>query len=88
MHFIVLSMGSNSIQFLCQSTKKIQLLLEVTFDGISKVKESKISFFIHKQQVLKMEEGSVTIVNMYKWFNDIIINLKGLGKIIVKAELN
>lgn len=35
-----------------------------------------------------MEEGSVTIVNMYKWFNDIIINLKGLRKIIVKAELN
>lgn len=35
-----------------------------------------------------MEEGSVTIVNMYNWFNDIIINLKGLGKIIVKAELN
>lgn len=35
-----------------------------------------------------MEEGSVTIVNMYNWFNDIIINLKGLRKIIVKAELN
>lgn len=35
-----------------------------------------------------MEESGVTIVKMYNWFNDIIKNLKGLWKVIVKVELN
>lgn len=58
----------------------------MAYEGTSQVKESKITFLTHKYEVFKMEEGETSIA-ICKWFNNIIVGLKGLGKGIVKAEL-
>lgn len=68
---------------LCQTTKEIWELFEVTYEGISYVKEFKISLVTHKYDVFKVEEGE-----MYNCSNDIIVHLKGIWKVIGKEELN
>lgn len=69
---------------LCQTAKEIWTLLEVTNEGTSQVKESKISLLNHKYVVLKMDNDK-TITQMYNHFNDIVVGLKGLVKIISKT---
>lgn len=49
--------------------------------------ESKISFITQKYEVFEMEVCE-TINTMYNQFNDIIVGLKGLGKVIGMVELN
>lgn len=78
-------MRRNSIA-LC-TTKEIWGLYEVTHEGTSQVKESKISLLIHKYEVFNMEENK-TINAMCNRFNDIILGLKGVEKKIGKVELN
>lgn len=71
---------------LCQSAKVICQLLEITREGTSQVKETMISLLTHKYEVFKMEKGE-TINIIYNHFNDIMVGLNGLGKVIGKVEL-
>ena len=64
---------------ICNSTKEIQDRLEVTPEGTSQVKESKISILIHKYELFEMKTNE-SILGMYTQFIDIINNLKNLGK--------
>jgi len=53
--------------------------LETTHEGISQVRESKISLYVHQYELLKMlpEES---IKDMYMRFIEIFNNLKSFGK--------
>lgn len=46
------------------TAKEIYDLVEITHEGTSQVKESKINLLTHKYEVFKMEENE-TINNMY-----------------------
>ena len=66
--------------------KKIWDRLEVTHEGTSQVKESKISILVHKYKLFKMELNE-SIFSMYIHFTDIVNNLKNLGKSYTNSEL-
>lgn len=51
------------------------------------MKVSKINVFTHKYEVFKMDNNE-TIAQIYNYFNNIVVGLKGLRKIIGKAKLN
>ena len=51
------------------STKEIWNRLEVTHEGTSQVKESKISILVHKYELFKIEPNE-SISGMYTWFTN------------------
>ena len=63
----------------CNLAKKTWDRLEVTHEGTSQVKESKISILIYKYKLFKKEPNE-SISGMYTRFIDIVNNLKNLGK--------
>lgn len=71
---------------MCFTAKKIWDKLEVTYEGTSNVKESKINFLVTQYEIFKMDE-SETIVQMYSRFTNIINSLKALGKTYTQLEL-
>ena len=70
----------------CSTAKKIWDKLEVTYEGTSRVKESKINLLVTQYEVFKMDESETTI-QMYSRFTNIINSLKALGKIYTQTEL-
>ena len=68
------------------TTHEIWRTLEVTCEGTSQVKESKMSLLIHKYKLLKMKEGE-GIQEMFDRFNDILNGLKELGKTYSNSKL-
>ena len=64
---------------LCKTTHEIWHTLEVTHEGTSRVKDSKINLLIHDFELFRMKP-SETIVDMYTHFTDIINSLKALSK--------
>ncbi|XP_057496707.1 uncharacterized protein LOC130781518, partial [Actinidia eriantha] len=70
----------------CETAKEIWDKLEVTQEGTSQVKESKISMLVHKYELFKME-SSETISEMFTRFTDIINGLKSLGKVYTNVEM-
>ncbi|GKV50250.1 hypothetical protein SLEP1_g56962 [Rubroshorea leprosula] len=58
----------------------------VTHEGISQVKESKINRLIHMYELFKMKSEE-SIQDMYTRLNDIVINLKALGKVYPSQEV-
>ena len=66
--------------------KEIYDRLEVTHEGISQVKKSKISILVHKYELFKIEPNE-TILCMYTCFTDIVNNLKNLAKTYTDSEL-
>ena len=72
---------------LCTSAKDIWILLQVTHEGTNQVKESKIGALTQKYELFKMLEDE-DISKMFTRFNDIIVQLQGLGKPIPSSELN
>ena len=60
--------------------------MKVTYEGTSKVKETKINLLITQYEVFKMDE-SETIVQMYSRFTNIINSLKALDKAHTQSEL-
>ena len=71
---------------MCSTAKKIWDKLEVTYEGTSRVKESKINLLVTQYEVFKMDE-SETIIQMSSRFTNIINSLKVLGKIYTQPEL-
>ena len=60
--------------------------LEVTHEGTTKVKESKISVLVHRFELFKMKENE-TIGEMFTRFTDITNSLIGLGKTYTQVEM-
>src|SRR3954463_1789779 len=63
----------------CKTAHDIWHILEVSHEGTSIVKESKISVLVHKFELFTMNEGE-SIKDMYTKFTDITNSLIGLGK--------
>ncbi|GLT88137.1 hypothetical protein SLE2022_061740 [Rubroshorea leprosula] len=61
-------------------------MLEVTHEGTSQVKESKINRLIYMYELFKMKPEE-SIQDMYTRLNDIVTNLKALGKVYPPQEV-
>ena len=71
---------------MCSTAKEIWDKLEVTYEGTSRVKESKINLLVTQYEVFKMVESEI-INQMYSRFTNIINSLKALGKTYTQPEL-
>jgi hypothetical protein len=68
------------------SAQEIWHTLEVTHEGTSQVKESKISMLVHSYELFKMKSDE-SISEMFTRFTDIINSLKSLGKSYSNVEM-
>ena len=71
---------------ICETAHKIWHTLEITHEGTSRVKESKINLLMHDFELFRMKP-SETIVDMYTHFMDVINSLNALGKSFSNLEL-
>ncbi|XP_042953597.1 uncharacterized protein LOC122290115, partial [Carya illinoinensis] len=70
----------------CATAKEIWDNLEVTYEGTSQVKESKIYILTHEYEMFKMNDDE-SISSMHTRFTNIINNLTALGKVYSKVEI-
>ena len=81
LNILFCGLDSNKVNHMSsyEITKEVQDTLETTHEGISQVRESKISLYVHQYELLKMlpEES---IKDMYMRFIEIFNNLKSFGK--------
>ena len=70
----------------CETAYDIWHTLEITYEGTSRVKESKINMYVHDYELFKMKPNEL-IVDMYTRFNGIVNKLKALGKTYENQEL-
>ena len=71
---------------MCDSAFDIWRTLEVTHEGTSRVKESKINILVHSYELFRLKP-SESIGDMYTRFTDVINGLKALGKSFSNFEL-
>ena len=71
---------------ICKMAYDIWHILEITHEGTSRIKESKINLLVHSYKSFRMKP-SETIGNMYTRFTDAINGLKALGKSFSNFEL-
>ena len=71
---------------ICEMTFDIWHTLEVTHEGTSRVKESKINLLVHTYELFRMK-SSETIGDMYTQFMDVVNGLEGLSKGFLDFEL-
>ena len=69
----------------CDSSKEIWDKLEVTYEGTSQVKESKMSMLVHEYELFLMKKDE-NISEMSTRFTNIINFLKSLGKAFTNEE--
>ncbi|XP_042983356.1 uncharacterized protein LOC122312767, partial [Carya illinoinensis] len=70
----------------CATAKEIWDNLEVTYEGTSQVKESKIYILTHEYEMFKMNDDE-SISSMHTRFTNIINSLTALGKVYSKVEI-
>ncbi|GKV34708.1 hypothetical protein SLEP1_g43057 [Rubroshorea leprosula] len=70
----------------CDTAKEMWDKLAITHEGTSQVKESKINRLIHMYELFKMKPEE-SIQDMYTRSNDIVTNLKALGKVYPSQEV-
>ncbi|GKU99710.1 hypothetical protein SLEP1_g12512 [Rubroshorea leprosula] len=70
----------------CDTAKAMWDMLEVTHEGTSQVKESKINRLIYMYELFKMKLEE-SIQDMYTRLNDIVTNLKALDKVYPSQEV-
>ena len=70
----------------CTTAKEIWDKLQVTHEGTTQVKTSKISMLVHNYELFKMEPNKI-ISEMFARFIDIINSLKSLGMVYSNADL-
>ena len=70
----------------CTSAQEIWNKLEVTHEGTSQVKSSKINLLVHNYELFKMDPNE-SISAMFTRFTDIINGLKCLGRNYPNADL-
>ena len=63
----------------CDTAKSIWDMLEVTHEGTSRVKDSKISMLVYDYELFSMKPHE-SIKDMYTQFTDIINGLKKIGR--------
>ena len=69
----------------CKTAKEIWHKLEVTYEGTSQVKETKINIFTRQYELFKMNKNE-SIKEMFSRFTNIINNLDSLGKEFTNEE--
>ncbi|XP_059627755.1 uncharacterized protein LOC132270593 [Cornus florida] len=72
--------------FTCTTAKEICDKLQITYEGTSQVKESKIDILIHQYELFHMNEDE-TISAMFVRFTDIINGLKHLCRTMTNSDL-
>ncbi|GKV30791.1 hypothetical protein SLEP1_g39567 [Rubroshorea leprosula] len=70
----------------CDAAKEMWDMMEVTHEGTSQVKESKINRLIYMYELFKMKPEE-SIQDVYTRLNDIVTNLKALGKVYPSQEV-
>jgi len=71
----------------CESTKEMWDVLEVTHEGTYEVKRSRKITLIKEYEMFRMKAGE-SICNAHKRFTHIVNHLLALGKTFDKEELN
>ena len=69
-----------------ETTFDIWHTLEITHEGMNRVKDSKINFLMHDFELFQIKP-SKTIIDMYTRFMDVVNSLKALGKYFSDFEL-
>ncbi|KAH9679892.1 Integrase catalytic domain-containing protein [Citrus sinensis] len=69
----------------CESANEIWHKLEVAFEGMNQVKESKISMYTRQYELFQMEQNE-SVYSMYTRFTDIVNTLGALGKTFSNSE--
>ncbi|XP_059663660.1 uncharacterized protein LOC132309361 [Cornus florida] len=70
----------------CTTTKEIWDKLQITYEGTSQVKESKIDILMHQYELFCINENE-SISTMFVRFTDIINGLKHLGRTMTNSDL-
>ena len=70
----------------CETAFDIWRTLEITHEGTSRVKDSKVNILLHDFELFQMQP-SETIGDMYTRFTDVVNSLKGLCKRFLDFEL-
>ena len=70
----------------CETAKSIWDMLEVTHEGTSRVKDSKISILVHDYELFKMKQHE-SIKEMFTRFTDITNGLKALGRVYSNTDI-
>ena len=70
----------------CKNTKKMWDTLQVTYEGTTDVKRSKINTLTHEYELFRMNQNE-TIQDMQKKFTHIVNHLASLGKIFPNKDL-
>ena len=70
----------------CETTFDIWRTLEITHEGTSRVKDSKVNILLHDFELFQMQP-SETIGDMYTCFMDVVNSLRALGKCFSDFEL-
>ena len=71
---------------LCETAFDIWRTLEITHEGTSRVKDSKVNILLHDFEIFRMQL-SETIGDMYTRFTDVVNNLIVLGKSFSNFDL-
>ncbi|GAV86620.1 zf-CCHC domain-containing protein/DUF4219 domain-containing protein/UBN2 domain-containing protein, partial [Cephalotus follicularis] len=87
-HVLFCAIGFNEFNRIssCDSAKEMWDLLEVTYEGMNQVNESKISILVHEYELFVMHDNEC-ISDMFSRFTTIINSLKNLGKSYSNQEL-
>ena len=70
----------------CETAFDIWRTLEITHEGTSRVKDSKVNILLHDFELFRMQP-SETIGDMYTRFTDVVNSLRALGKCFSDFEL-
>ena len=69
----------------CKTAKEIWRILEITHEGTTQVKDSKVRILENDYEMLKMKPNE-SIVEMFTRFTDVVNGLEGLGKRVSEQD--
>ena len=70
----------------CTTAQEILHTLEVTHEGTSQVKESRLALFSNEYENFVMDKGE-SIKDMFGRFSTLVYNARALGKVFTEVEL-
>ena len=69
----------------CKTAKEIWRILEITHEGTTQVKDSKVRILENDYEMFKMKPNE-SIVEMFTRLTDVVIGLEGLGKRVSEKD--
>ena len=69
----------------CKTAKEIWRILEITHEGTTQVKDSKVRILKNDYEMFKMKPNE-SIVEMFTRFIDVVNGLEGLGKRVSEQD--